>query len=314
MKTNRNLLFLTMPAILLTGCTGTDIRRRISPDILAADIGQTVQFAAHDSSGSVFTAAAVSPLLMETALQNASGNRISTGHLSMLLLHGSPAAVLPEYFQRGWITPGCEAVYCPDGACRLLTDGTAPAAEQIRAAVRTGMLPCRTADAVIGDLSAGSGVTAVTTVSGGRLTLMLFSGSEACGTLSEDACRGLALLGRRWESFSFSENGSAYSVRRAVLHLTASETDSGGLCFAVTGRIFTDGHPDDAAADRLCSMLTAALTETAQTAGADILMLREAACRDGVSAAENITQEAWREMLKTAAYRAVPEVTFGGDL
>ena len=299
-------------ALLLTGCTGTDIRGRISPDVLAVDTAGSVQFAAHDSRGEVITADADSPFLLENALQNASGSRLTTGHLSLLLFSGNPAGILPEYFRRGWITPGCEAVFCPDGACRLLTAEKSPSAQQLRAAVRTGMLPCRTADAVIGDLTGGSGVTAAAAFRGESLTLALFSAEASCGTLSENACRGLALLGRRWESFTFAADGSAFSVRHTLLHLSASQADD-RLVFTVSGRIFVQGKADDAAADALTDMLSAALTETARQHGADILMLRETALRDGIAAAKDCTQEMWRETLMQADYRAEPETVFGAD-
>ena len=295
-------------ALLLTGCTGTDIRGRISPDLLAADPGTEICFAARDSSGTVISAAAESPLRMEDALHAAAGESLSTGHLSLLLLGGAPAQILPDFCAAGRMPPTCDVLYCPDGACRLLKNGQAPAPEQIRAAVQTGMLPCRSADAVLGDLWGGSGVTALTALHGNRLTLTLFHGDIPCGTLSEDACRGLALIGKRWERFSFSAAGETFFVQHALLRITVTEAEN-RLCFAVSGRIFVFGAENTAARDVLCRILGAALTETASQAGADLLTLREAALREGISAAD-CPQEAWRVRLMQAEYRTEPEVIF----
>ena len=293
--------------LLLTGCTGTDIRGRISPDLLAADPGPVTRFAAHGQSDAVITASAGSPLLMPDALEAASGLTVSPGHVSLLLLGGSPSAVLPDYLHRQWIAPTCMVLYCPRGACAALAEQTAPPPEQIEAAVRTGLLPCRTADTVLGDLWGGSGITALHTDDRGRLRLMISDGSTQLGMLSEQAARGLALLGRRWSSFRFSAESRAFEVIRTQIQITVTQ-NAGTLYFAVTGKIFCRGdNAPETAGRTLNAMLLSALTESAQQYGADLVFLREHAIRFDIPEAAECPQAKWREMLQNAQFQS--EVT-----
>ncbi|MBR5722180.1 MAG: hypothetical protein IKX57_01015, partial [Oscillospiraceae bacterium] len=86
------LPLLLMP-LLLCGCT--DIRTRRAPDILAADLGDSIRLAAHATqSDEIITAEARALPLLTEALQNASGAEISAGHISLLLMHGNPCALL----------------------------------------------------------------------------------------------------------------------------------------------------------------------------------------------------------------------------
>ena len=305
-----NKYALLLPAalcMLLSGCT--DIRSRLSPDLLAVDAGARTALAAHSSqAGGLITAETSSPLLMPDALRISSGAEISTGHLSLLIVSGQPGSVTAAYLQRGWLAPTCAVFAVPEDACGMLADGRIPAAEQLQAAVSAGLLPCRTADAVTGDLLCGSGVTAFPSLDGGRLTLALCQGDALCGTLSQSACRGLALLGRRWDTFTFSADGAACSVRRTRLKIGAAREDT-RLHFTVTGTVCCETVSPDAAAAACEEMLCAALTETAQQAGADLCFLRENALRCGIGEAADCTPDAWQEMLRSAAYSAEITVT-----
>jgi hypothetical protein len=300
------LLPLAGAALLLTGCT--DIRNRLSPDVLAVHIAGQTEFAVHDAGLSApLTAFAPEPGLLCDALRRASGEEVSTGHLTLLAVSGDPAAVLPAWFSQRWIAPTCAVLVLRENACSALRSGSLPTPQQLSAAVSTGALPCRTADAVTGDLWGGSGVTALHCLDAGRLTLLLRGSDTEYGTLSEDACRGLALLGRRWEHFTAAAgNGTVFSVQRASLHIAAAENE-GRLRFTVRGQIFCS-PADSAAAETLCRMLTAALTESAGGAGADLNALRESAIRDGIGAAAQCTQAQWREMLMQAEYAAEPDI------
>lgn len=302
----RTLLPLAAAALLLTGCT--DIRNRLSPDVLAVHIADRTEFAVHDAGlPAPLSAYAAEPGLLCDALRRASGEEVSTGHLTLLAVSGDPGRVLPEWFSQRKIAPTCAVLVLRENACSVLRSGSLPTPEQISAAVSTGALPCRTADAVTGDLWGGSGVTALHCLEAGRLTLMLRDSDTDLGTLSADACRGLALLGSRWEHFTAAaEDGTVFSVQRAALRIAAEEIE-GRLRFTVRGQIFCS-PADSAAESALCEMLTAALTESAGEAGADLTALRESAIRDGISAAEQCTQAQWRALLMQAEYRAEPEI------
>ena len=282
---------------LLSACT--DIRTRISPDILAADTGTQTRFAMHASqSEGIITADAADPCLLPDALRTASGAEISAGHLSLLLLGGQPASVLIPYFRAQWVPPTCAVLAVPAGACDLLCAGNAPSPDAIRAAVETGQLPARTADAVVGDLWGGSGITAMHCADAGTLTLLLCDADGSCGTLTHAACRGLALLGGDYQHFDFPADDGVHSVTRSSLHISCAAAD-GSLHFTVNGRICVT-NPSCASETALHGMLSAALTETLSQ-GADILMLRETAVRDADPSAALVTQMQWREKLRSCA-------------
>ena len=287
---------------LLTLCGCTDIRNRVFPDVLAVDCGTPAEFTAHlTQGGSLLSASADSPLLMPDALQNASGAEISEEHLSLLAFSGNPCGLVSGYFAKQWLAPDCPVLYVPHSACSALKAGTLPTAAQISAAVSSGRLPCRTADAVLGDLLGGSGVTALYCRDGSGLSLVLADRDGITGKLSEDACRGLALLCGRSDHFSFAEAGAVCTVTRRKAHILASE-DGDRLRFTLSADIFCETDVPDLAASALRRMLDAALTETAADAGADLLFLRESAVRSGIPSASDDSAEAWRQTLLSADY------------
>ena len=295
----KRILLLICCGLLLTGCT--DIRTRLLPDILAVDLHSPLQFAAHTSQETgIISAEAETALQMPDALRNASGAEISTGHLTMLAVSGNPCGIVEAYFQEQMLAPTCAVLSVPADACALLRSGGLPEPEMLEAAAETGLLPCRTADAILADLWGGSGITAVCTADTNGLTLALWTESECCGVLSADACRGLALLGKRRRSFAFAAAGSTYRLISDALQIRITQDDR--LHIAVTGTVRTAPSLTQAASDRLTEMLHAALDETACAAGADLLFLREHAIRCKISDARSCTQSAWRGMLQSAEY------------
>ena len=297
----KNCLLILLPALTLTACT--DIRTRLTPDLLAADTGSVIRLAAHTTQeNELITAETCAPALLPEALQNASGAEIAAGHISMLLICGNPCALLETALQMQWLPPSGAVVSLPESACDALREGTAPSAGQLDAAAETGQLPYRPADAVLGDLISGSGITALHTAETSRLTLSLWDAEQQYGTLSETACRGLALLGNRWKTFSFPCGDSVCSIRRTALHTAVTQQD-GGLCVTVSGSVSAETDDPAAAEQRLTEMLTAALYETARDAGADLLFLREYAVRGGVRTAIRCEPAEWAAMLHGAEYR-----------
>ena len=293
----KRLLLCICCAFLLTGCT--DIRKRLLPDILAVDPATPVQFAAHTSQDTgIIAAYAETALQMPDALRRASGAEISTGHLTMLAVSGNPCGILETYFQAQMLAPTCMVLAVPSDACERLRDGSLPAPAQLQSAAETGLLPCRTADAVLADLWGGSGITALCTQKADGLTLSLWTKDGCCAVLSDDACRGLALLGKRYESFVFAADGITYWFSSMRLHLRIIQGDT--LQIALTCKAETEPPLTDAAASRLEEMLCAAVSETALTAGADLLFLREHAIRSGITAARSCSQEEWRALLQSA--------------
>lgn len=297
---------LSLPVLLftLTGCT--DVRRRLSPDLLAADASGTAEtrFAAHSSqSDGLISAESPSPMLMPDALGLVSGMEISTGHLSMLAVSGQPATVTAAYLQKGWLAPTCAVLAVSSDACSMLRRGKLPAPEQLRAAVSEGLLPARTADTVVGDMQSGSGVTAFPTVCDSRLTLVLCEDDTLGVSLSENACRGLALLGRRWDTFCFSAEGTPCSVKRARLRIHAAQ-EGETLSFSVGGTVTCETVSPDAVKSSLTEMLLSALRETAQDSGADLCFLRECAVRDHIPDAADCPLSVWRDRLRSANYSA----------
>ena len=295
----RLLPLLLMP-LLLCGCT--DIRTRRALDILAADIGDSIRLAAHATqSDEIISAEAAALPLLPEALQNASGAEVSAGHISLLLIHGNPCALLETALEKQWLPPTAAVLCLPESACDALRGGTFPAADRLTAAAETGQLPRRTADTVLGDLLSGSGITAFPAEENGRLTLLLCDRQQTFGTLSENACRGLALLGNRWKQFAFPCGNSVCTVRKARLQLRVTEQD-GRLYITVSGQISAETDAPEAAAQRLTEMLSAALLETARNAGADLLFLREYAVRGRIRTAESCTQAEWAALLRQAEY------------
>lgn len=297
----KSILICLLGTMLLTGCT--DIRTRKSPDVLAIDSGnpaRTAMYATQDDT--VITAVPSHPLLFRTALENAAGAEISAGHLSLLLLNGNPAELLPGLLQSQEIAPTCKVLYVRSDPCGLLESGGAPTAGQLDAAVSTGQLPVRTADLVYADLSGGSGVSALPAWQQDALTLALFDAQGICSVLTETACRGLALLGGTYDTFSFNADSAPCTVRSASLRISANSV-RGRLCFTVSGSIRTETSHLPAAELLLTEMVSEALTQTAQDAGADLLFLRETALRCGISDVKTCTQMQWRELLKAASFR-----------
>ncbi len=295
----KSMLPLMLCMTLLTGCT--DIRTRLLPDILAVDPEKPVKFAAHTSQESaVIPAQAESLLQMPEALKNASGAEISTGHLSMLAVSGNPVSVLEACFHAQILAPTCTVLSVPSDACGRLAAGSLPEPKQIQSAVETGLLPCRTADAVLADVWGGSGITAVCTVLHDGLTLTLYAPDQCCAVLSEDACRGLALLGQRCKSFAFAAEDITYRLQSVQVHIKVTKADT--LQIALSGMIRSEPPLTDAAASRLTEMLSAAVYETAIRCGADLLFLREYAIRSGVSEARSCSQAQWRDLLRHAEY------------
>ncbi len=294
------LPLLLMP-LLLCGCT--DIRTRRAPDILAADLGNSIRLAAHATqSDEIITAEAKALPLLPEALQNASGAEISVGHISLLLMHGNPCAMLETALEQQWLPPTAAVLCLPGSACDALINGTAPAAERLTAAAETGQLPLRTADTVLGDLLGGSGITAFPAEADGRLTLLLCDRERAYGTLSENACRGLALLGNRRKQFCFPCGESVCSIRKTRLQIRVTEL-ADRLCITVSGKITAETDAPAAAEQILTEMLSAALRETACDAGADLLFLREYAVRGGIRAAKTCSRAEWAALLRRAESR-----------
>ena len=296
----RCIAMILFSAFLLSGCT--DIRERRLPDLLAVDTGSPVRFAAHSTQDdSVITAAADTALQMPEALQNTDGTEISTGHLTMLAVSGDPCAVIESYLQAQYLAPTCKVLSVQCSACAMLKNGVMPAPAELQAAVDTGMLPCRTADTVIGDLWGGSGITALPVLENGSLRLQLADRQQSYSVLSEDACRGLALLGARWKRFAFTADGTCFRLKSSRLFIKTSQEHE-KLQITVSGSLITEPQLNAAAAARLTDMLRAAIEETAIQNGADVLFLLETALRDG-SADGAQSQADWRMQLRSAECR-----------
>lgn len=298
----RILLIINSILLLLPLCACTDVRERLSPDVLAVDLHRdgSAAFAircAQDAAEPI-TASGDSPLMLCTALRTAAGKEIDAGHISLLLLHGNPAAVLPDYLAMQVLMPTSAVLLCRGTS----VTHTAYDPAQLRAAVDAGMLPARTADLILGDLQNGSGVSAAPCLSGDTLTLALCGDTDGFPMLSEDACRGLALLGGRWKTFAFRAGDTAASVVRKDLRMTAAE-DGDALHFTLTGTVTCkpEGNPAadwlPAAQSALEKMLAAACKEPLESGGADLLLLRETAVRDGIPGAADCTASAWRTRL-----------------
>lgn len=295
----KRCILTAFAALFLVGCT--DIRKRLSPDLLAADLRNEVTFAAHTSQDdSIITANAPDFMLLPDALRNAAGAEISTGHLTMLAVSGAPCRLTEQYLQAQFLAPTCTVLTVPQNACARLQKGTLPTPAMIQAAVDTGMLPSRTADTVVGDLWGGSGVTAFYAYENDALTLSLWADDTQCGSLSQDACRGLALFCGRYRTFSFAAGGTVYRIAQRHLHFRTEMTDR--LHITVSGLITAEPPLTDAAAHTLNGMLSAAMDETICKAGADLLFLRETAVRDGIPDAADSTHENWRIILQNAVY------------
>gem|GEM_PF-2064502 len=305
-----NSILPCLPCLLclpLLGCT--DVRNRLSPDVLAISqqTDGSVRLAVRCSqTPQVVTAETDDPLLLCDVLQAASGKEIDAGHISLLLLNGNPADIIPDCLHAQIIMPTGAVLYCTEDACAAAK--TDVDESQLRAAVDAGLLPARTADLFVGDLQNGSGVSALPCMENGQLTLALCDADGICATLTEDACRGLALLGTRRKQFSLAAGDAAtVTLDRAYFRIRAEETD-GALHFAVTGTVCCTPLGSTAPnwiADvkaKLEAMLSAACTETAHAEGADLLLLHETAVRDGISGAAECSPADWRERLKTAAF------------
>ena len=287
-----HIKWILMSALLLTGCA--DIRGRVSPDLLAVQDGASPMLAMHISGGEEIITAESSPMNFPDAMSAAAGAEVSAGHISVLLLHANPSAVLPGYLENGWLAPTAQVVYSDTNTVSLLAHDP-PSAEDIKAAVQTGLIPPRTADSVLADLLGGSGVTALNMYTKDGFRLALWDAEECCGTLSENACRGLALLAGKYRTFTLSDQDVCFSVEHAAPDIRAV-CSGGTLKINVSGNfrcILRSGNAD-AVVPMLHAVITAALTETVLQSGADLLLLQERA------GAGDISHAAWREMLRSA--------------
>jgi len=294
---SRRYIFVILCILFLAGCA--DIRNRVSPDALAVN-GNLL--AVHISGRDGTVTAECDPLAFPDAIAAAAGAEISPGHVSVFILSTEPAHILPAYLQNGWIAPTAQVVSAPDAAALLNDDP--PSAEAIKAAAETGLIPPRTADTVLGDLLGGSGVTALTSYTANGFRLDIWDNADICGTLSESACRGLALLCGRCRTFTAADADCCFTVEHAdpliraemygdILHISVSGTFRCGM---------RRGSLSDAE-HLLREMLSAALTESVTQHGADLLQLQERAYAGAYS------RTAWRKILRDAAIRTDITVT-----
>lgn len=285
-------LILPLCTLLLTGCA--DIRNRISPDALAISADT---LAMHVSGEEGVITAHGDPLNFPDAMCAAAGAEISPGHIAVLTLSEHPAEILPRYLQNGWLAPTAQVLYAADAVSLLQT--APPSADDLKAAADTGCIPPRTADAVLSDLLGGSGVTALTAYTKDGFRLAVFSDAEFLGTLSDSACRGLALLCGRYRTFTVSDSACCVSVEHAAPDMHAALSGD-RLQITVSGTFrckLRRGAIADAQ-NLINMLLTDALTETVTQYGADLLNLQERADACAYSS------EQWRGILRNAVISA----------
>ncbi len=304
------LLWILICTAFLCGCT--EVRDRAYISSLAVHTEESCLGTLRDSSGeTAFSAAADTPVLLLDALQVETQKTLYTGHLSLIMLSGNMITALQDFLSGQWLTPSCEVLYTTENAALLLAQNDTDYALQLQAAVQTGILPLRNAAVIAGDLKCGTGITAIPCLQNDTLCLSLWNAQQQSAILSEDACRGLALIGNDWKTFRFAVKGNdAKQYAVSVLHSsTEFSFAKGEAALQVQLMLKAKCKPEsygqtawqNAAKQTLETFLTAAMQETA-VQGADLCYLIEGILRDGCALFSAPTQEQWQELLRTAEY------------
>lgn len=305
------LLALCSCAVLLTGCDHETLHKQRYAALFAIeqhangltgtvlDLGGAQSYHAAGDS--------VSDLLAALALE--AGQPISTGHLSLLLLHGNVSQLLEEPVHSGTIVPTCAVLWTDEPIPGQWDAETDTPDAMLQAAIAQGDLPASTADRILGDLHGGSGVTAVASQTAGGLTLSLWDSSGFLGLLSTDAARGLALLSGDWDRFPLPAalGESAVTLTACKTKIAVRQVDDHiafhlTLSLSVARQHGAAVSLSDVHRETIHAMVNAAMQETLTQQGGDLLFLREAACRDRYPDAETMTAAEWRICLQTATW------------
>lgn len=284
--------------ILLTGCT--DIRSRRYADILAVTSGKEYSASLRcDGEETWYTAAAAAPKLLPTALENELGAQLSMGHLGLLMLQGDTLEPLTALLDDGQLVPTCPVLLCPKTSqVERFVDSNLAA--QLQRSMETGLLPRRTVGDVYGDLRSAARITLLPCLVEDALTLAVSDGAQTLAILSEDACRGAALLCGRWDHFAFVEmrGASPETIRlkscKCKLHM---EQKGERLVLSVELSPEVESGDAELARTAVCRMLRAYFQEAVTDCAADACFLEETALRCGISIPDTA---AWRALLRDA--------------
>lgn len=313
----KNIAVMLSAALALPLCCGcqAEVRERAYAEILAVHTEARVQGSVrYDAESAPVTAIADTPALLTEALQTESGKSLYTGHLSMLLLSGDPRRAFTDLTAGQWLSPDCTVLYTGQNAANLLAKDDTDYEAKRRQAVATGQLPPYDVADVFGHWTSGTGVAALPYYRQEAFTVILWAENASAAVLSQNACRGLALIADEWETFSFAVGASAaaFALTKADIIMRLWEND-GRLeislhCKAKCKPSSADmgADPQEAVEHALSDFLTAAMHETL-SAGADLFCLREAAIRDGISWAKDAAQGQWRDALQQAVYQVTAE-------
>lgn len=196
MKHKRLTLLLT--ALLLTGCTGTaQVQDRAFVQLLGADTQQNTDRVTAVSFGMEQPASGTGETLL-TALEAAQcryDRALMLGHTQVLVCgRGGLEERLSLLLDGNRISPGCRLV-CADNAASVLEESGAGLETALSRMSEGGALYAPTVSETLSDLLGASGMAVVPYVSGSDLTMgVVDRAGNIRTTLSEAACRGVALL------------------------------------------------------------------------------------------------------------------------
>lgn len=314
------ILCLSLGMLFCCGCRA-EVRERAYAEVLAvhteARVKGTVRY---DTESAPVTGTADTPALLTEALQTESGKSMYTGHLSMLLLSGEPQRTFADLTAGQWLSPNCLVLYTAQNAANLLAKEDTDYEAKLRQATATGQLPSYDAADVFAHWTSGTGIAALPYYRQETFAIALCAEDAPVAVLSQNACRGLALLADEWETFSLAVVGqvhtAAVALTQADMVMRLSEND-GQLSIALhckakckPSSADMGDAPQQAAEQALSDLLAAAMHETL-SAGADLCCLREAAIRDGISWAKEASQTQWRDALQQATYTITVEAVIG---
>lgn len=304
--------FLAVSAILctifLSGCT--DIRHRKYADVLAirtADSDTVSAMLRCDNDKDWISASPDTALLFQPALETAGGIQFSTGHLSLLILQGDSLSPVQQLLRDGWVAPNCPLLLC-DPSEDIRSVGDEKLSDQQKAAVENGLLPEIGVGELVGNLESRTGMALLHYHSNNHFSLALHNGTTLLAVLSNDACRGAALLTDRWGNFGFSEISGGLTetilLDSCRIRFRIQQDSEDRLIIRTIVKLSLRTGDPALAAKGATRMLQAFFRETATDFGADVCYLEEAARRCGITVP---SAQQWREMLRNAAFEILIE-------
>lgn len=308
-------LTLLLATLLLTGCTGTaQVQNRAFVQLLGADADRNANRVTAVSFGMEEPASGTGETLL-TALEAAQcryDRALMLGHTQVLVCgKGELEQRLSLLLDGNRISPGCRLV-CADDAAKVLEETGAGLETALSRMAEGGALYAPAVSDTLSDLLGASGMAVAPYVSGSDLGMCVVDrAGNIRTTLSEEACRGVALLrGKNRDTVLGipTEQGTlSYEIHSCSykLDLETAEGLTAVLSFRITGECAESceqGQLRKGVQQAVTELCRAAVLETVCVYGVDLLDLERAA-RHQDPAFFAAHQEEWSAVIAQAGFR-----------